>query len=78
MRSKSPTLCVMIRRPGLERRACTCGQRIWRRALLAMAAQTLAAAAARRDSASAMTFDVPGCWAIYYPATLPSKLLDGK
>jgi hypothetical protein len=27
------TFCVMMRRPGLEQRACTCGQRIWRRAI---------------------------------------------
>ncbi len=33
MRLRSPTFCVMMRRPGLERRACTCGQRIWRRAM---------------------------------------------
>ncbi len=28
MRSRLPTFCVMIRRSGLEWRACTCGQRI--------------------------------------------------
>ncbi len=50
MRSRSPTFCVMMCRPGLERRACTCGQRIWRRAI------------AGRDSASATTFDVPGTY----------------
>ncbi len=33
MRSRSPTFWVMMRSPGLERRACTCGQRIWRRAI---------------------------------------------
>jgi hypothetical protein len=27
MRSRSATFCMMMRRPGLERRACTCGQR---------------------------------------------------
>ncbi len=60
--SRSPTFWVMMRSPGLERRVCTCGQRIWRRAmslrsrgaLLATAAQThsapAAAAAAGRDS----------------------------
>ncbi len=31
MRSRSPTFFVMMRSPRLERRACTCGQRIWRR-----------------------------------------------
>jgi hypothetical protein len=79
MRSRSPTFCVMMRRPGLELRACTCGQRIWRKAisfksrgdLSAMAAQTRmvpATAAARQDSASATTFDVPGTytsWLVY-------------
>jgi hypothetical protein len=79
MRSRWPTFCVMMRSPGLERRACTCGQRIWRRAmslrsrgdLSAMAAQTQAvpaAAATGRDSASATTLDVPGrytSWLVY-------------
>jgi hypothetical protein len=79
MMSRWPTFCVMMRSPGLERRACTCGQRIWRRAmslrsrgdLSAMAAQTravLAAAAAGRDSASATKLDVPGrytSWLLY-------------
>jgi hypothetical protein len=27
MRSRSLTFCVMMRSPGLERRACTCGQK---------------------------------------------------
>ena len=26
MRSRSPTFCVMMRRPGLEWKACTCGR----------------------------------------------------
>ncbi len=79
MRSRSPTFCVMMHSPGLERRACTCGQRIWRRVislrsrgdLSAMAAQTRAVpavAAARRDSASATTLDLPGTytsWLVY-------------
>jgi hypothetical protein len=79
MRSRLPNFCVMMRRPGLEPRACTCGQRIWRRAisfrsrcaLLAMAVQTRAvpeAAAAGRDSESATTFDVLGTytrWFVY-------------
>jgi hypothetical protein len=79
MRLRSPTFCVMMRSPGLERRVCTCGQRIWRGAtslrsrgdLSAMAEQTQtvpAAAAAGRDSASATTLDVPGrntSWLVY-------------
>jgi hypothetical protein len=79
MRSRLPTFCVMMHSPGLERRACTWGQRIWRRAislrsrgdLSAMAAQTQAfpaAATARRDSSSATTLDVPGTytsWLVY-------------
>ncbi len=57
--------------------SCTCGQRIWRRAISfrsrgapsAMAAQTQAvpaAAAAMRDSASATTFDVPGTYTSWF------------
>jgi hypothetical protein len=79
MRSRSPTFWVMMRSPGLERRACTCGKRIWLRAmslrsrgdLSVMAAQTHstpAAAAAGRDRASATTIDVPGrylSWLVY-------------
>ncbi len=79
MRSRSPTFCVMMHSPGLERRACTCGQRIWRRAmslrsrgdLSAMDAQTRAVPAvadAGRDSASATPLDVPGTytsWLVY-------------
>jgi hypothetical protein len=80
MRSWSTIFCVMMRKPGLEWRACTCGQRICLRAmsfrsrgnLSAMAAQTWvgpAAATAGRDSASATTFDIPGTytsWFVYY------------
>jgi hypothetical protein len=77
MRSRSPTLCVMMRRPGLEHRASTCGQRIWRRAisfrsrgaLSAVAAQTQAVpvvAAARRESVSATTFDIPGTYTSWF------------
>jgi hypothetical protein len=73
MRSRSPTFCVMMHSPGLERRACTCGQRIWRRAislrsrgdLSAMAAQARAVpatATAGRDRTSATTLDVPGTY----------------
>jgi hypothetical protein len=48
MRSRSPTFFVIMHSPGLEWRACTCGQRIWRSAmslrsrgnLSVMAAQT--------------------------------------
>jgi hypothetical protein len=79
MRSRSPTFCVMMHSPGLEQRACTWGQRIWRRDislrsrgdLSAMAAQTRAvpaAATARRESSSATTLDVPGTytsWLVY-------------
>jgi hypothetical protein len=79
MRSRWPTFYVMMRSPGLERRACTCGQRIWHRAislrsrvdLSAMAAQTWAvpvAAAVGRDSASTTMLDVPGTytsWLVY-------------
>jgi hypothetical protein len=79
MRSRSLTFCVMMRSPGLERRACTCGQRIWQRAmslrsrgdLSVMASQTQAvpaAAAAGQDNASATTLDVPGrytSWFVY-------------
>jgi hypothetical protein len=77
MRSRSSTFCVMMPRPGTEWRACTCEQRIWRRAisfgsrgtLSAMAAQTRAvpaAAAAGRDNASATTFDVPGTYTSWF------------
>jgi hypothetical protein len=77
MRSRSPTFCVTMRRPGLERRACTCGQRIWQRdisfrsrgALSAMAAQTwavLAAAVAGRDSGSATTFHAHGTYISWF------------
>ncbi len=70
---KAVTFCMKMRRPGLERRACTCGQRIWRRAisfmsrgdLSAMAVQTWAVpavAAAGQDSLSATTFDVHGTY----------------
>jgi hypothetical protein len=33
MRSRWPTFCVVIHSLSLERRACTCGQRIWQRAI---------------------------------------------
>jgi hypothetical protein len=77
MRTRSPTFCVMMHRPGLEWRACTCEQRIWQSAISfrprgaqsAMAAQTRAvpvAAAAGRDSPSAMTFDLPGTYTSWF------------
>jgi hypothetical protein len=77
MRSRSLTLCVMMHRPGLQHRACTCEQRIWRRAisfrsrgaLSAMAVQTRAvpaAAAAWWDSESATKFDVPGTYTSWF------------
>ncbi len=72
MRSRSPTFCETISKLVLEQSVCTWGQRIWRRAmslrsrgaLSAMAEQAGAAVAAMpetgRESASAMTLDVPG------------------
>jgi hypothetical protein len=73
MSSRLPTFYVMMRIPRLERRACTCGQRIWRRAisfrsrgaLSAMAAQTRAVPAAAVN-ASATTFYVPGMYTIWF------------
>ena len=76
-----PTFFVRMHNPGLERRNCTSGQRIWRSAmsrrskgaLSAMAAQLRAAAAVAtlesgQDSASATTLDIPGTctsWVVY-------------
>jgi hypothetical protein len=59
MRSRSPTFCVTICRPWLERSAYTCGQRIWRRAIFlrsngalsAMAAQKMPPTYTERDEA---------------------------
>jgi hypothetical protein len=39
---------MMTRRPGLERRACTCGQRIWQRAISFRSRGALSAMAAER------------------------------
>ncbi len=64
MRFRSPTLCVTICKPVLERSACTMSLRS-KRILLVMAKQAGAAAAAamleiRRESASATMLDVTG------------------
>ena len=88
--ARLPGWAVMMRSPGLERRVSTCRQRIWRRAmslrsrgdLSAMAAQTRAApaaAAARRDSASATTLDIPGrytSWLVYSEMKARGRWLD--
>jgi hypothetical protein len=70
IRSRSPTFCVMMRRPGLERRACTCGLRSWRRAISFRSRGDLSALAAqtRTVPAFATTLDVPGTytsWVVY-------------